>query len=342
MQVFNNDISRTLEFLSLNVQTTQDWTHYYVIFNSQDLTSVALYFGIWGGESGRFWIDDLTIENAGLINLIRRDGCPFVVTSEDGSVTYQEGVDFEQVSDPLMGHAGSYTGTFDLYHDRPAITLTPGSKIQDGDRILVSYYHCVFVYDMQPSCCLTDDDVYDIWRSTMTKLNELIHPAKIFISVDEMRVANWCELCRSKGETPGQLLADATQRIDQIAHEVNPDWKLMTWSDMYDPNHNAHDDYYLVNGTLANSWDGLPVDWDIANWYNNQESTLAFFSDRGNRQILCGYYDETGPDFSIYQWLDTSKPYPGVYACMYTTWWKGYADLAAWAQVVKQWDQDNW
>jgi hypothetical protein len=257
-------------------------------------------------------------------------------------VTYQEGVDYDYVSDPLMGHAGSYTGTFDLYHDRPVINITPGSSINNGDSLLVDYYHCAFVYDLQPACCLVDDDVFDIFRATMTKVNELIHPTEVFIGVDELRCANWCTLCQGTGKTPGQILADATQRIDQIAHEVNPDWKLLTWSDMYDPNHNAHNEYYLVNGTLAGSWEGLPSSWDIGNWYCLQEPTLAFFQDRGNCQILCGFYDESGPNYSIDDWLDMSKPYSGVYGCMYTTWCQDFSKLEEWAQVVKDWDAANW
>jgi len=342
LQVFSEDFSRNLEFLSFDIQETQDWTHYYAIFNSQEETSAHIYIGIWGGSSGKFWVDDVTIENTGLINLIRRGGAPLTVTNEAGTVTYQEGVDFEQVVDPLMGHAGSYTGTFDLYHEKPVITLTPGSAINNGDRILVDYYHCVFVYDMQPACCLTEEAVFEIFESTLAKVNELIHPTEVFIAVDELRCVNWCELCQSTGKTPGELLADATERVDGIAHDINPSWKLMTWSDMYDPNHNAHDNYYLANGTLENSWEGLPSNWDIGNWLRMSDETLSFFEDRGNRQILCGYYDEDGPDFSIHEWLDLSKPYSGVYAVMYTTWWKGYDDLEEWAAVVKQWDEDNW
>jgi len=340
--VFDSEFDHVLEFLSYRISQTQDWTRYYTIFNSQDNETANIYFGMWGGESGKFWLDDVTIESTGLINLIRREGCPLVVTSEDGLTTYTEGVDFEYVSDPLMGHAGSYTGTFDLYHERPVITLTSGSAINSGDRLLVDYYHCTFIYDLQTACCLTHDGVFDIFESTLSKVDEIVHPTEVFIAVDELRVANWCTLCQGQGKTPGQLLADATQRVDQIAHQIDPAWKLMVWSDMYDPNHNAHDVYYLVNGTLEGSWDGLPTAWDVANWYRLQLPTLEWFDGRGHRQILCGYYDESGPDFNIDDWLDMSKPYSGVYACMYTTWQNDYSDLEAWAQTVKDWDDANW
>ena len=340
IRAFKPDISGLLSHNTFNISSTQDWTQYHLIFNSQENTTVPIYIGIWSGESGRFWIDDVSVENAGLINLVRRDGTPLTVTSEDGLTTYVEGTDFQPVADPLLGEAGSYTGTFDLYHERPVIQLTPGSAISEGERLLVDYYHAVFVYNMQGACCLTDEGVYDIIEATLGKVDELVNPQAVFISVDELRVANWCAHCQATGKTPGQLLADATQRIDQIAQEIHPGWQLLVWSDMYDPYHNAHDDYYLANGTFAGSWEGLPTSWDIGNWrrFGDRTETLAFFADRGHRQVLAGFYDESGPDFTITAWLDDAADYPGVYAAMYTTWRDDYSQLEAWAQAVHNWE----
>ncbi len=334
---------KQLTFLTYNVSSTQDWTHYYLLFNSQNNSEVLLYLGLWGGTGGQFWFDDVAIENTGLINLIRRSGAPFAVKSEDGSVEYNEGVDYDYVSDPEMGEAGSYTGTFDLYHERPVITIPGGSPIDDGDRLLVSYYHCAFVYGLQPAVCLTEEGTYDIIHDTLSLVSDIIDPSQVFISVDEMRVANWCDSCQSTGKTPGELLADCTTRIDEIAHGINPAWTLTTWSDMYDPYHNAHDNYYLVNGTLDGSWNGLPASWDIGNWrhFGDRTETISFFANRGHRQILAGYYDEPGPDFTIDDWLDDAQGYPGVYAVMYTTWINDYSQLAAWAQHVRDWEAAN-
>ncbi|MEP0814724.1 MAG: carbohydrate binding domain-containing protein [bacterium] len=337
---FNEDFSKTLSFLNFDVAATQEWKQYTLIVNSQDTSTLQLYMGIWGGQSGTFWLDDVTIENAGLINLIRRPGAPIKVTNESGTVTYTEGVDYEPVSDPLMGIAAGYPGTYDLYHARPVITIPNGSAITNGQKLKVSYYHCAFVYDMQPTVCLTEPQTDTIIHDTLQSIYDLIAPPSVFIGVDEMRVANWCESCQSTGKTPGELLADITGRIDAIAHEINPDWKLMTWSDMYDPNHNARDDYYLVNGTLAGSWDGLPFDWDIGNWYFQADDpgTLSFFSGLGNRQILCGYYDEGPEPFYITQWLTQAAPYSGIYAVMYTTWVADYSQLQNWAGAVREWE----
>ena len=35
---------------------------------------------------------------------------------------------------------------------------------------------------------------------------------------------------------------------------------------MFNPYHNAHDDYFLINGTVAGSWEGIPPDVNLMNW----------------------------------------------------------------------------
>ena len=53
---------------------------------------------------------------------------------------------------------------------------------------------------------------------------------------------------------------------------------------MFDPHHNAVDKYYLVNGSLKGSWEGLARDVIIANWNGDKAAeSLKFFADRGHR-----------------------------------------------------------
>ena len=342
VKVYNNTGTKRFEYLTPSISKTQDWKKYYIIFNSQSYSTASIFIGIWGGQAGgRFWVDDVTIENTGLINLIRRGGTPLVVTNQAGSVVYQEGTDFDYVSDPLMGHVGGGTGGYDLYHARPVIKLKTGSKIKNGDRILVDYYHAVFTHDMQAAACLEEEAVFNIFNSTLTKINQTIHPKTVLLNIDELRVANWCNLCQSTGKTPAQQLADATQRIDQMANAINPQWQLMVWSDMYDPYHNAVSSYYLANGSMSGAASGLPTDWIIANWNKTVAGTITFFEGRGNTQVLCGFYDEAGTNYTIDDWLNMTKQHQGIYAVMYTTWRQDFSKLAAWAQVVKNWDAVN-
>ena len=56
---------RSLAPLNLSVPATTDWQTVTVGFNSLEYKQVRLYFGVWGGESGRFWLDDIQLEEVG-------------------------------------------------------------------------------------------------------------------------------------------------------------------------------------------------------------------------------------------------------------------------------------
>jgi hypothetical protein len=78
----------------------------------------------------------------------------------------------------------------------------------------------------------------------------------------------------------------------EIVRAVNPKAKLVVWSDMFDPHHNAVDRYYLVNGSLKGSWEGLPKDVAVANWNSGKAAaSLKWFADRGHAQVIAGDYD---------------------------------------------------
>ena len=99
---------RSLCYAHFDIKPTQDWTEYHIVFNSLGYDTVRLYFGTWEGKGGRIWWDDVAVEEIGLHNLLRRDGCPLTVRGEDGTV-YQEGIDFEPVRDAELSPASSIT-----------------------------------------------------------------------------------------------------------------------------------------------------------------------------------------------------------------------------------------
>jgi hypothetical protein len=88
---------------------------------------------------------------------------------------------------------------------------------------------------------------------------------------------------------------------------------------MFDPNHNALDHYYLCNGSLAESWQGLPADVIIANWNGGKAAkSLKWFADHGQAQVIAGYYDGGLDNFK--KWTEAAKGVPKVNGFMYTTW----------------------
>ena len=141
-------------------------------------------------------------------------------------------------------------GEFEFDHPGAVIRITPRSRIRGGDRLRVSWYHPIITHGSQVMCCLSEPKLYEILRAQARRVNELFQPKTFFMSHDEIRVANWCRACQDRKLTPGQLLADNVRRCTEILKSVNPRARVVVWSDMFDPHHNAVDKYYLVNGSL--------------------------------------------------------------------------------------------
>ncbi len=320
-----------LSFHEGGLEPTRDWTRIEVVFNSQDQSEVNLYAGVWGAKAGTLWIDELNLEEMSLVNILRRDGCPLAVTSRDGKTKYVEGQDFEPIRDPKLGMV-PYEGEYEFNHAGPRLVLTRSSRIKDGDRLSVSWYHPVLVLGSYAACCLSEPKVYELLKDQAKRVNALYHPRWFFMQHDELRVANWCQACQSRGLTAGALLADNAQKCVDILKQVSPAAQVVVWSDMFDPNHNAVKDYYLVRGTLEGSWKGLDHEVVIANWNGGKaRASLDFFARRGHRQVIAGYYDD---DDNLKTWEGAAKGVRGVIGFMYTTWQNRYGDLEKYGRAL--------
>jgi len=226
-----------------------------------------------------------------------------------------------------------WVGSYEVYHEWPALQLTPNSRLREGQRLRVSFYHPVLMVGGQIMCCLSEPKVYEALKEQVQRVNAMLAPKAFFMSHDEMRVANWCKACQDRAMTPGEILADNVRRCVGIIRGVRPDARIYVWSDMFDPYHNARDDYYLVNGTWAGSWEGLPSDVAIVNWfYRARKDNLPWFANRGHKQILAGYYDKG--EFYTPQWLRDAEGLPGIVGVMYTTWRQQYDDLEGFARAL--------
>ncbi len=323
---------RSLCFQEGGLEPTRDWTYMEVVFNSQDQSQINLYFGLWGAKSGTLWVDDLKFEEVSLVNVLRRPGCPLVVASEDGKTTYAEGRDFEPVVDPKLGQV-PYAGEYSFGHEGPAIRPKAGSRIKDGARLRVSWYHPCLVLTGYTACCLAEPKLYDVLRDQARRIEDLFHPRTIFMQHDELRVANWCRACQSKKRTAGELLAENARKCTAILKEISPKARVVVWSDMFDPTHNAvKGPYYLVNGSLEGSWEGLDRSVAIANWNGGKaRESLAFFAKRGHEQIIAGYYDA---DDNFATWDAARRGVTGVDGFMYTTWSSRFGDLERYGKLL--------
>lgn len=325
VKLLRKDGTGAISFQTFRAERTQDWRRIDLVFNSMDNTAGNLYLGSWSGKEGRLWWDDLAVEEIGLVNVLRRPGCPVSVRGETGAV-YEECRDFHPVVDPQLH-------PWIAYHEPPVIRLTPATRIGDGERLRVSYHHPIIVYEDRLTSCVTEPKIFDEWREEVRQAEALLHPAAFLMSHDEMRVMNQCALCRSKKMTPGELLAANVRQATRIIRDVRPDAGIWVWSDMFDPLHNAVDRYYAVNGSLEGSWQGLDKDVGIVNWHGGLEGkNCRFFADRGLKQILAGYYDSDANGDAIVRWRAAVADVPGIAGAMYTTWEDRYDAMDAWAR----------
>jgi len=305
---------------------TTDWRPVTMAFNSLDFDQIRIYAGVWGGKSGRVWIDDLRIEEVALVNLLRRPGTPVLVRDEATGRAYREGQDFIPLEDPELN--------FRFDHDGPPLRLLPGGHIHDGQALRVSYYHGLAVHEHQVSACMSEPKVYQIIAREARAIQQRLHPRRWLLSMDEIREGGSCAACRARRLTMAQILGDCITRQFQIIRGLDPQAEVFIWSDMLDPHHNAHAGYYLVDGDYTGSWNYVPKELRIVCWYNKmRKESLAHFSGLGFATLAGAYYDADSLDSSR-QWLEALEQTPQAVGIMYTTWRNKYELLAPFGDLV--------
>jgi hypothetical protein len=321
---------RTLNYNDLGVKPTQDWTTHHTIFNSLDHNEVNIYFGSWNGGKGTVWYSDPKLEEVGLVNVLRRPGAPLVVR-RDADVENKplvEGRDFERIADPHLGN-NPWAGEYDVWHEAPTIH----TKLPEGSRLRVSYYHPMVIYGGSVMIALSEPRTLELLRDHARRVHAAFGAKTYFMEHDEMRIFNWDDASDRRHLDAGAVLAANIKACTQILLDINPSGQIYVWSDMFDPQHNAVKDYYLVRGSLVGSWEGLDPRVNIANWnFGHRDESLKFFAVRGHHQLIAGYYD--GPLDNLTRWLDSAAKSPNVDAVMYTTWQGNYNDLERFAEVV--------
>ena len=133
-----------------------------------------------------------------------------------------------------------------------------------------------------------------------------------------------------------EIIGDYVTRVRAMIKAASPGAEVFIWSDMFDPNHNAHGDYYLVDGDYSGSWKYLPKDVQIACWnYDTRDKSLQFFSGLGYKTLAAAYYD--ADDLTNPQgWLDSLDKTTGAIGIMYTTWENKYKLLPGFGDMVSK------
>ncbi len=324
----------SLTHTAFNVPSTTDrakndgWIKLGVLFSTQHYSKMNIYCGIWGGNKGTIWWDDFKIEEAGFMNILRRDGTPLSVTTSSGQ-DLNEGQDFAPLHDSIMLKQGVL---YD-FHKAPTLKRLPSGSLANGDTINASFYHAfTTIQDVngygQNMACPSEPAVTQIVQDQITRVRDLHKtPRKYMMGHDEIRHLNWDHSCQSRSLTPAEILgANASLTSGQIK-ALSVDNEVYAWSDMFDSLHNAHDDFYAVNGDLAGVWNMIPKDITIVNWNSgNRDKSLAFFARHGFAQMSAPYYD-AGNTVNMREWRLSQQNVPNIKGMMYTTWSSDYSHL---------------
>jgi hypothetical protein len=319
---------RMLNFNLPEVRPTQDWTVHHAVFNSLGDREVRVSIGCWNGGTGEAAFSEPRIEETGLVNVVRRAGAPLVVQDAEGE-TLKEGSDFEYVRDRKLGRE-DVPGGFSEWHEPPVIR----TSLPDGTKLRVSYYHMLrFPDGGQVMICPSEPKTLEILRDQAERLHRIFHAKAYFMSHDEVRVCNWDAACARRNRTSGQILAENVKYCTELLRRISPGSRIYIWSDMVDPHHNAHDNYYLARGGMDGAWEGLDPDVIVATWfYDRRDESLEWFSSRGHQTLIAGYYDQK-PERAR-DWLESAARVKGTIGIMYTSWYDNYQDLEVFARYV--------
>jgi len=310
---------RELAFAAIAAPRSADFERRDVVFNSQACRHVTLAFSHSRDARGALRWRNWRIEEAGPVNLVRRPGLAFRFAG------LEEGRDFEPVRDSLMGRS-PYRGQFDVWHEPPVIHV----HRPDGTRLRADWHEAAVILRGQVACCLSDTTVLRLERDEIARVRAMFGARTLLLMHDEVRALGGDSTCLATGHTPGRILADHVRALRAAAGDAH----ICVWNDMFDPFHNAVPNYYLVQGDLAGSWDGLDRNVTVINW--NSEHTaasLGFFAGKGMAQVWGGYYD--GPPDGIREVLPLLDRTPNVVAILYATWQNRYDDLEAFARAAR-------
>jgi hypothetical protein len=316
---------RRLDFTSFRVRPTQDWTDQSIMFNSLASPGVKIVIGVVHGGRGIVQWKDWRIEEVGPVNLVRRAGAPLAIRDERTGRPLIEGRDFAPLVDSLMGNS-PWRGQYDNWHRPPTLRVR---GLSDGTALRVSWCHAGVVGKGQASVCLSDTAVARRLAEEAANTRALFGARTALMGISEQRVVGWDSSCAARGRTAAQILGDHLRADVALLQGMN----VCVWNDMFDPKQNAVPGYYLVNGDLTGSWEGLDSSVTVINWNGvHRAESLRFFAKRGNRQVIAAYYDGSPSD--VRHDLDAARGVPGVTGVMYTTWRGHYKDLEAFAEEV--------
>jgi hypothetical protein len=331
---------------ALHNKSIERWTP---VFTSADTDSVLIRIApaLEGVSRGRIEVGDIEWHpmRAELINVLDNEETSPIVNSKDGKRIYKKGLDYELIEPTIKEWRGHSFGKI----RRMKIKVNAGSRLKEGDKVLVSYDSLPLEYRAIPRSKYSGVSryAYEEYRRLFRQFGRL--PLRfIMVSFSEhfgglnrdsrskrlgksnrsllVSYMNTLErLLRSEGEV-------ATPGGDELHGVGATSFRLVVWDDMLNPWHNGGDKYYQVAFGGPPGATGLrPASdmkaelsksiWLASWWYRNDDkhgvikNTPNFYTTNGYRYFVAAWNQEG----AINDWLRMTDPQEaeGILA---TTW----------------------
>jgi hypothetical protein len=330
---------RVNQYLSL--AANQGWTQWDYTFNSGPHSSMTILTGVWGGSQGDLWFDDISLEETGLIYVLRGNSTPLSVYDPNNPAhVYQENADFGAISDPQLSGAPPYFQ--DNWHAPMVVPVSSGGSLKPNQLVAMNWYAIQPVYGAAIAS-LTDPGPAQLRIQNAAAVGAVFpNAAGYLFGYDEMRNMDSTASAKAMNMTPAQLLDWHFDQTYSIFRGLKPQAPIYAWGDMFDPNMNAVDNYYLVEGDLTGSWTGLPADVILMNWnLSALNMSAAWFAGLNaqqpvaHQQVIAGYFDSGNGAASAATELAQVSGIPGVMGLMYTTWQDDYSQLGPFAGAAR-------
>ncbi len=112
------------------------------------------------------------------------------------------------------------------------IRRVQGGSIPDGATVSAAY---AYVPPDTDVCCPSAAETEAVLHGVMQNVVEVLKPRFIHIGHDRVMRLNTCMRCRERRKTDAAVFTDSVGMIDTIVKALDPDMRLMLWSDAINP-----------------------------------------------------------------------------------------------------------
>ncbi len=340
IQVKGED-GRSLHYQIPHMSVDGKWHEYTIGFNSLNYERVRVMITSPATPEAEYLVDDLKIEEAGLINVLRRPGTPVTVRGDDNGVVYTEGKDYEKIIDPFrIDSMWNETIDFRFDHADPPVKILAGSRIRNGEKLRLSWYHPLYIYGGAFPMCMSEPEVYALLQKKVERIHEALAPKSYLVSIEEIRGGNTCAACSARQISMAEMLADCVHKCAAIIKASNPDAKCYLWGDLFDPNHNGSEregkNYFHVHGNYDHSWKYIPGDFIMIPWWDEiMDKSLEHYDSLGLNMISSFCFDNENALEKIKITMELSEKYDRHLGFMYSTWGNKFDRLGVFGDLLK-------